>query len=349
MFMDTILLSADTQLTPPCTATIGFFDGVHLGHRYLLQSLCQEAGQRGWPAMAVTFARHPRQVVQTEWHPQLLTSLDEKVSLLSTTGIDRLVVLPFDEAMAALTAREFMQRVLFRQLGVRLLLTGYDNRFGHRTEQNVSEGFNDYVNYGKELGMGVIAGTSLPPPPSKRGGAVFSPPLLEGGGGRLCSSLVRRLLLDGQVAEASCCLGRPYVLTGVVTHGQQIGRQMGYPTANLQPSDPQKLVPREGVYAVQAEVDGIEGRFAAVCNIGRRPTFQGTNTTIETHLLDFHGDTYDRRLTLHFLRWLRPEQQFATPQQLAEKIEEDIRQAKQTLNFKPETSNFKLQTSNFKK
>jgi riboflavin kinase/FMN adenylyltransferase len=322
--MKTILLSEDTLMAAPCAATIGFFDGVHLGHRHLLKDLCQMASQRGLSAVAVTFARHPRQVVQTDWHPQLLTTLDEKTALLAETGIDQLVVLPFDEAMAALTAREFMRQVLYRQLGVRLLLTGYDNHFGHRTPQTAAEGFDDYVVYGREIGMEVLAGTPLTPhlsPLTPHPSPLTSPPFT------VSSSVVRRLLQEGRAEEAARCLGRPYMLAGMVAHGQQIGRQMGYPTANLQPDDPQKLIPREGVYAVQVETEGVDGRFSGVTNIGSRPTFQGAETTIETHLIDFHGDVYGRRLKLYFLRWLRQEQQFASPALLARQIEEDIRQA----------------------
>ena len=138
--MKTIYLKKQTERLLPCVATIGFFDGVHLGHRYIIDKVVATARREGMLATIVTFARHPRQVLCPQWSPQLLSTLDEKVALLSETGIDQLVVLPFDEAMAALSARDFMREILLQQLGVRILLTGYDNRFGRR-QANQAEGF----------------------------------------------------------------------------------------------------------------------------------------------------------------------------------------------------------------
>ena len=158
--MKVIALTEKTRLTDCCAATIGFFDGVHRGHCYVLQQLLSLAAEHGWPSMAITFDRHPRQVVDASWHPRLLTTLEEKVLLLQQTGIDLLVVLPFDEQMARLSARDFMQQVLKEQLGVRLLLTGYDNRFGHRTP-DTHEDFHDYVRYGQEMGIDVVCGRGL--------------------------------------------------------------------------------------------------------------------------------------------------------------------------------------------
>jgi len=158
--MRVISLTEETRLTGSYAATIGFFDGVHLGHRYVLQQLCRQARERGLPSMAITFDRHPRQVVDTSWHPLLLTTLDEKIELLRQTDIDLLVVLPFNEQMACLSARDFMRLVLKERLGVSMLLTGYDNRFGHRTADS-HEGFDDYVKYGREIGIDVFCGEGL--------------------------------------------------------------------------------------------------------------------------------------------------------------------------------------------
>lgn len=193
-------------------ATIGFFDGVHQGHRFLIDRLCRIARERGMRSMVITFARHPRQVLQTDWQPQLLSTIDEKRELLRQTGIDRVEVLQFDVAMSELSAHDFMQQVLKERLGVELLLTGYDNRFGH----NRAEGFDDYVNYGRELGIEVMAGEPL---------AVKDT--------NVSSSRIRKLLQEGDVADAALCLGYPYPLSGCVVHGEQIGRQLGFPWPTL--------------------------------------------------------------------------------------------------------------------
>jgi riboflavin kinase/FMN adenylyltransferase len=297
-------------------ATIGFFDGVHRGHRSVIEQLKQAATRHGLQTMVVTFDRHPRQVIQSEWQPQLLTSLEEKARLLEETGIDVLVVLRFDSQMAALSACAFMQQVLRDQLGVRLLLTGYDNRFGHNRE----EGFDDYRRYGREMGMEVVCGE-----PCGEGELRFS------------SSLTRRLLSEGRVEEAALCLGRPYSVTGRVVHGEQIGRTLGFPTANIVPADACRLVPANGVYAVNAVLENDPVPHPAVMNIGLRPTFDGHQQTLEAHLLDYKGNLYGRQITVSFMARLRPEQHFGSPQALASQMAIDAQQARQLLTLKPET------------
>lgn len=309
--MTTIYLSAATRLEGPCAATIGFFDGVHRGHRYVVEQLRRLARERGWLTAVVTFDRHPRQVLHDGWQPQLLTTLAEKEALLAATGVDRLVVLPFTGTMAALGARQFMEQVLLGQLGVRLLLTGYDNHFGHR-EPGQQEGFAHYVAYGRAMGMEVAAAPS-------------APYTVEGQ--PLSSSLVRRLLGEGKVEEAACCLGRPYTLGGCVVHGEEVGRRLGFPTANLDPDDG-RMIPRSGVYAVRVDGFGI-----GVTNIGTRPTFDGHQQTIETHLFDYHGDLYGQRLTIAFMARLRSEQHFDTPEALARQMAADAQTAKKLLTL----------------
>lgn len=301
--MKTIYFPDQTPVCGAFAATIGFFDGVHRGHRFLLQRLKAEAAKAGLQTMAITFERHPRQVVQPQWQPELLTTLDEKRALIEQAGIDTLVVLRFDREMAALGAGRFMDEVLMRQLGVRLLLTGYDNRFGH----DRTEGFADYVRYGSRMGMEVVGGE-----PFVVGDETVS------------SSRIRRLLSEGSVDEAGCCLGYPYILGGTVVHGEQIGRTIGYPTANLQP-DASKLIPKDGVYAVLAQVEGYDMPLRGITNIGTRPTFDGRTRTLETNLLEEKvGSIYGRRLTLLFHQRLRDEQTFASADDLARQIAKDI-------------------------
>ena len=292
-------------------ATIGFFDGVHQGHRFLIDGLCRIARERGMRSMVITFARHPRQVLQTDWQPQLLSTLDEKRELLRQTGVDCVEVLQFDVAMSELSAHDFMQQVLKERLGVELLLTGYDNRFGH----NRAEGFDDYVNYGRELGIEVMAGEPL---------AVKDT--------NVSSSRIRKLLQEGDVADAALCLGYPYPLSGCVVHGEQIGRQLGFPTANLALDDACKLIPERGVYAVSVSIEGDSCVYGGLMNIGRRPTFEGHHTTLEVHLLQYSGDLYGKRLTVRFIARLREERPFPDRDALIVQMNEDKQQALQILN-----------------
>ena len=305
--MKTIFFPDQTLTDGRYAATIGFFDGVHLGHQFLMARLSEEARMRGMLSMAITFERHPRQVVQSDWKPELLTDLHEKLRLLKATGIDTVVVLRFNRQMAGLTAGAFMQ-LMHDRLGVRMLLTGYDNRFGH----DRTEGFEDYQRYGQEMGIEVVCGDAL---------AV--------GQQNVSSSLVRQLLKAGRVAEAGRCLGRPYCIGGQVVHGEQIGRTIGFPTANLQPDD-DKLVPMDGVYAVMVDLDNGR-RLPGIMNIGSRPTFNGNHRTLETNLLETVGNLYGQRLNIQFIGRLRSEQQFPSAEALAEQIEKDIEQAKEIL------------------
>lgn len=299
--METIELNHHTKIDGGYAATIGVFDGVHLGHRFLMEQLLQLAGKHGLKTMAITFARHPRQVVHSEWTPQLLTSLDEKKWMIETTGIDTLVVLDFDTGMAQLSAHDFMQQVLQRQLGVRALLTGYDNRFG----SNRTETFDDYVEYGRRLNIDVVAGQPL---------------LIDGDG--VSSSKTRALLRDGLVDEARRLLGYPYSIWGTVVHGQQIGRTIGFPTANIRPDAPYKMVPKNGAYAIMAELEDGALR-PGMMNIGTRPTFQGDTRTMEANIFDEIGDIYDRKIRIHFVERLRDERHFDSPEDLVRQLQED--------------------------
>lgn len=296
-------------------ATIGFFDGVHTGHRYVISQLRQVASRCGLPSMVVTFDRHPREVVHSQWQPQFLTTLDEKVQLLRQAGVDRVEVLPFDHALSQLTARDFMDRVLRQRLGVSVLLTGYDNHFGHRAAGS-TEGFADYQAYGKLLGIDVVAGQ----------------PLVGAEGVAVSSSMVRRLLAQGLVEEAAHALGRHYSISGTVEHGHEVGRSMGFPTANLA-VQPRMMVPADGVYAVKVSIDGSDHGLLGVTNIGTRPTFDpdAHTRTIETHILDYAADLYGRRLRLEFIARLRAEQRFPSRQALARQMADDIARAKSYL------------------
>ncbi|MDD7029961.1 MAG: bifunctional riboflavin kinase/FAD synthetase [Prevotellaceae bacterium] len=290
-------------------ATIGFFDGVHIGHCHLINMLKKVARERGVEACVITFDRHPRQVVQPEWCPEMLTTLEEKTQLLEATGIDRCEVLHFDRDMANQSAHDFMLHTLKEKLGVSILVTGYDNRFGH----NRSEGFEDYVRYGKEIGIEVIKGEEL-----------------TDGSNNVSSSSIRRMLKEGRIEDATRCLGREYQLTGTVVGGEHIGRTIGFPTANIRPDDSSKLIPANGVYAVDVwSQAGDINRERAMLNIGTRPTFNGTATTIEVHIPHFAGNLYGSTLSIAFLRKIREERKFDSPEALVEQLNKDLNNIEQ--------------------
>lgn len=282
-------------------ATIGFFDGVHRGHQFMIDSLTTMAHAQGRQSLVITFDRHPRQVVHADYVPQLITTTDEKLQLLHATAADRIEVLHFDAQMAQLSAYEFMRQVLHEKYGVAMLLTGYDNRFGH----NRAEGFADYVRYGEEMDMEVLQNTPI-----------------DIDGMRVSSSLIRRLIVEGNITEANNCMGHPYSITGSVAHGFQEGRRIGFPTANIVPESAEKLVPGNGVYATRVSVEGGEW-MPAMLNIGTNPTFQRQQTTIEAHIIGFEGDIYGRKVRVEFGRKLRDEQRFESVEALQKQLEAD--------------------------
>ena len=292
-------------------ATIGMFDGVHLGHQFVLRQMVDLAHEQGLQSLCITFDHSPRQ-------EQVLTPLDEKVRLIRQAGIDRVEVLAFTEALKVLTAREFMEQVLRDQMDVRVLLTGYDNRFGHNRE----EGFDDYVRYGQELGIEVRC---LPP-------LTGDQPLLNAQ--QVSSSYIRQLLSEGKVSEATACLGHPYSINGHVAHGEHIGTELGFPTANLVPLSPYQLIPAPGAYAVKVTLHtphSTSHTLNGMMNIGTRPTFDGHEQTIEVHILHFHEDIYGLPLSVEFVDRLREERRFDSMEALREQLKQDAIKAEQVL------------------
>ncbi len=280
-------------------ATIGMFDGVHRGHQFVLQHVADEARQRGLQSMAITFDKSG---------PQTLTPLDQKRLLLTKTGIDRIEVLTFNEALKQMTAREFMERELRDRLNVKVLLTGYDNRFGH----NRTEGFDDYVRYGQELGIKVL---QLPQK------------------GEISSSIIRQLVSDGDIHQANELLGNPYTVLGSVEHGEHIGTKLGYPTANLVLVDKCQLVPAAGVYAVKIRMENSVEWKHGMMNIGMRPTFDGHKRTLEVHIFRLSEDLYGQQLLVSFVERLREEQRFGSVEDLICQLQQDAVLAEQILNI----------------
>lgn len=310
--METICLNQSGIRLPKCVATIGVFDGVHKGHQHLIGMVAEQAKMSGLSSVVVTFDRSPRQVLDPSFRPQLLTTLEEKQAIISQLGIDYLVVLPFTKELAALTACEFMQQILHEQLNADVLITGYDNRFGHNRE----EGFDDYVRYGQEMGMQVVRGDAE---------------LMSDGSQAVSSSVIRQLLLEGKVERMPQCLTRFYQLSGKVMPGEHIGHQLGFPTANLELLCPDKLIPAAGVYAVWAVIGRDQQKRAAMMNIGTRPTFEGKGQTLEVNILDFDDDLYGQRVDILFVQRLREERRFDSPEALVAQLQEDKRQVKDIL------------------
>lgn len=282
----------------PRIATIGFFDGVHRGHRYLFAQLLELAHERHLEPLIVTFDRHPKEVL-TGVCPPMLTTYEERQLLLAHHAEVR--VLPFADVQG-LTAEQFM-RYLQEHEQVEVLLMGYDHCFG----SDRLKGFSEYEAVARRVGLHVERANEC---------LVDSLPV--------SSSRIRKLLHEGQIKQVNRLLGYTYSLTGMVEHGNAIGAQIGFPTANICiQSD--KLLPMSGVYAVLANVNGVE--YKALANIGTNPTVGNDYLSLEVHLLDFNGDLYDKQLTISFLSFLRMERKFNSLTELQSQIAEDISEA----------------------
>ena len=265
--------------------TIGFFDGVHRGHRYLLKQLEELASAGGLLPMAVTFDCHPRKVIQKDFAPLLLTTQEEKLALLSEVFCGEVAVLPFTPELSELTAKEFMQSVLRDRLHAELLLMGYDHRFGHGGGTLA-----EYEAWGQETRIKVCFANALD-------------------GEKVSSSRIRNLISLGEMEKANSMLGYSYSLTGKVVGGKQIGRRMGFPTANLSVPQ-QKLLPAHGVYAVSVTMPDGANRGGMLC-IGHRPTIEDEGEiSVETHIFDFDGNLYGESISVHFIGKLRDEKHF---------------------------------------
>lgn len=295
-----------------CAATVGFFDGVHRGHRYLIEQVKAEAEREGIASVVVTFDRHPKEVVASASVPKMLCSTEDKIAAIENTGVTRCVVLPFTHELSEMTAETFMRSVLWERLGVIALITGYDNRFGHGRE----EGFEDYVRHGQAMGMRVVRAL----------------PLIEDGVS-ISSSAIRCALSTGDIATATRYLGRRYTISGTIISGQHIGHALGFPTANVSLEHTENMLPGNGVYVVMATVEGYDSPMPAMMNIGTRPTFGGKSTTLEVHIFDFTGDIYRRRMTIAFHERLRAEQHFESTQALTAQLATDAEQARSILKI----------------
>jgi riboflavin kinase/FMN adenylyltransferase len=289
-------------LTRP-VATIGIFDGVHLGHRFILDHLKSQAEAFGGESVVVTLWPHPRIVLHKDLQDfKLLHSRQEKIRELERIGIDHLVFVPFTREIASLTACDFVEKYLVEQLGVEVLLVGYDNRFG-KDRKGDPEGL-------KQCG-------------EQYRFRIEKLPEYNSAHGTVSSSTIRTAILKGDLQRAAAMLGYQYYLSGTIVEGNHFGRKIGFPTANIHPLDPDKLIPMNGVYAVRVELQGEMRK--GMLNIGFRPTIDSSMAvkTIEAHLFDVSGDFYGEDVVIHFVQRVRDEMKFSGLEALKTQLQKD--------------------------
>jgi len=284
----------------PTVVTIGTFDGVHLGHQKIIAQITAAARDKDCDSLVLTFFPHPRMVLQEGTEMKQLNTIEEKTALLERLGVDHLVIHPFDKAFSRMTAEEFVKEVLVDTFRLKKIIIGYDHRFG----RNRTADINDLITYGETYGFEV---------------AQISAEELNDVS--ISSTKIRTALNEGNIELANNYLGYPYAITGEVVKGQQLGRTIGYPTANISVQEDYKLIPQNGVYAVQSTIQGKT--VFGMMNIGNRPTVNGTSQTIEVHFLDFNQDLYNQTIRVSLLKRLRSEQKFPSLDALKTQLLQD--------------------------
>lgn len=292
-------IRANDSPYPNLALTIGSFDGVHLGHRAILDAVVRRARAMNGTAAVLTLRPHPREFFSPAHAPSLLTHDAKKYALFETAGIDAVLVLRFNAEAAALEPEQFVEEIIVGRCHAKAVVVGHDFRFGHKARGS----FNLLRALAPQYNLSVEQ----------------VPPLLMDGE-RVSSTLIRERLLIGDLEKAEVFLGRPYSLVGIVVPGRRIGSKLGFPTANIQPHH--SAIPAQGVYVCEALVDGA--RYAAAVNIGIAPTIRNEDPTIEAYLLDFDGDLYGREIELVFRKHLRDEIRFPNVEELVAQIEKDI-------------------------
>jgi riboflavin kinase/FMN adenylyltransferase len=291
------------QISNPC-ATIGIFDGVHIAHKKIFDKVIETAKSTDGSSLIVTLWPHPRNVLHfgTE-HLKLITTLEEKIELIENTGIDNLLILPFDEEMAETRFEDFVDKILVAGLGIHHLIVGFNHHFGKNREGNFEKltQLSERYKFGLEQLGPVILNSE-----------------------KVSSSVIRKLIISGDIINANRFLGYMFSITGVVIEGNRIGREMGFPTANIQLTDPNKIIPGNGVYAVYAQIDNVLN-IKGMMNIGYRPTFTENSIEkyIEVHLIDFHEDLYNKKIKVSFYERVRDEKKFSSVAELKMQLEND--------------------------
>jgi riboflavin kinase/FMN adenylyltransferase len=293
-------------------AIVGFFDGVHQGHRYLIDQLKMQSRKTGLKTVAITFPVHPRKVLNQDYQPKLLCTFDEKIKQLASTGINYCYVIDFTKDYSEITAQDFIRQKLYAQLGVRELLIGYDHRFG----KGRINGYVEYVEYGKQCGMKMLQARKF-----------------QEGDTPVSSTVIRNFISEGKIKKANHFLSYYYSFEGKVIQGNKLGRTIGFPTANLELIDPDKITPREGVYAAHAIIEGE--KYTCMLYIGKRPTIKPEGEKrIEAHIFGFDKDIYDVTLRIEIIDFLREDNHFNNLDKLKEQLIKDKENAIRLLHNK---------------
>ncbi len=289
--------------------TQGTFDGVHTGHREILGNIVHLAKQRSGKSILVTFHPHPRHVLyKAENNIKLLTTFDERVKLLAATGLDYLIVLPFDDTLSKMPAMNFVRDILVEKIGINIMVVGYDHRFGRNREGS----FDDLKEYSEIYGFEVI-----------------EIPAHDINKATVSSTKIRNSLLHGDVATANLFLGREYSVSGKVIDGRKMGKALGFPTANILVEDAEKLIPANGIYAVKVKY--LENEYGGMCSIGNNPTIEGAKWSMEVNIFDFYKTIYGEVITLNFLSRMREEEKFESLADLINQLGKDEIAAKNIL------------------
>ncbi len=290
----------DFRSTKKTIITLGTFDGVHIGHKKILEKVLQNTNGEQYESLVLTFFPHPRMVLQGDSDIKLLNTINEKIDLLQGIGIENLVIHPFDEAFSRLTAEEFVKTILVDRLNIQKIIIGYDHRFGRNRTANID----DLINYGQQYGF-----------------EVEQISVQEINEISVSSTKIRQALSEGDMTLANDYLGYDYFITGTVVEGKQLGRTINFPTANIKIQENYKLIPQNGVYIVKS---GIENKIVyGMMNIGFNPTVNGQNRSIEVHYFDFNAELYDKEIQVSILHRIRSEQKFPSFDLLKEQLEKD--------------------------
>lgn len=286
--------------TKKTIVTLGTFDGVHLGHTVILDRICNITKQENLESVVLTFFPHPRLIVSNDSEIKLLNTMAEKAKLLEQKGIQNFIIHPFDKLFSELSSREFVKQILIKQLNIQKIIIGYDHKFG----KNRAADFNDLIAFGNEFGFDVEE------IPAKQVDEVS-----------VSSTKIRNSLLEGNISLANDYLGYSYMLSGIVVKGNQLGRTIGFPTANIQISENYKLIPKNGVYMVTAILNNKI--IFGMMNIGVKPTLGENLMSIEVHLLHFSEDIYGQEIQVNVIDRLRDEQKFDSFEVLKSQLEID--------------------------
>ncbi|WP_378180680.1 bifunctional riboflavin kinase/FAD synthetase [Aquimarina sp. SS2-1] len=284
----------------PSVVTIGTFDGVHIGHKKIIERLVEAAKRNNLESVILTFFPHPRMVLQKDTNIKLINTIDERIQILEKTGLDSLVIHPFTKEFSRFTAKEYVEEMLIKKLNVRHVIIGYDHRFGRNRNSNIT----DLASFGiqndftvEEISKQDIDDVAV------------------------SSTKIREALLDGNIAKANKYLGYNFMLTGKIIKGKELGRKLEYPTANLYIEEEYKLIPKKGVYIVRSQINNKT--YFGMMNIGNNPTVNGKHQTIETHFFDASFNLYEKKIQIEMLKRIRDEKKFDSIEALKTAMQDD--------------------------